>query len=188
MACIWYSLNIGIARASRLELLHSTFSITGCWMAREIETCIWNLNESHNGANSPFSIDRYKNISVVLILSMLLHKSSHAVRLRRVRVRFVAYSSRRQQEESYKSSIPDLQQLAHSPIQHGCSYLRMVVGSGARTRPSRSLPTLHSFQFRGLVQLHDAIDLAIRMLMILSRILLIRLHVDGGKRKEPGLC
>ena len=52
------------------------------------------------------------------------------------------------------------------------------------TCPSLSLPSLHPLQLRRLIDLHDTIDLSVRMLVVLSRILLLTLHVHGRDAEE----
>jgi hypothetical protein len=46
-------------------------------------------------------------------------------------------------------------------------------------RPSFPLPPTHPHQFRALVDLHNAVDLPVRMQMVLARVLLMGVHVDG---------
>ena len=54
-----------------------------------------------------------------------------------------------------------------------------MMRSRTRTRPSSTLPALHSLQLSRLINLYNAIDLSIRMHMILSRILFLRIHVHS---------
>ena len=56
-----------------------------------------------------------------------------------------------------------------------------------RTSPPSSLPPLHPFQLCGLVELYYTIDLSVGMLMILTRILLLTVHVDCRYTKVLGL-
>ena len=53
-----------------------------------------------------------------------------------------------------------------------------------RTRPSRALPTLHALQLRRLINLHDAVDLAVGMRVMLPRIHALAVHVHGRDAKE----
>lgn len=57
----------------------------------------------------------------------------------------------------------------------------------SRTRPASALPALHTFQLGVWSQLDYAVDLAVRMLMVLARILLLGLHVDGGDAEEASV-
>jgi hypothetical protein len=54
------------------------------------------------------------------------------------------------------------------------------------TRPAGSLPPLHTLQLRPCVNLHNAIDLAIWMRMMLSRKLFPRIYIHSRYAKEPG--
>ena len=53
-----------------------------------------------------------------------------------------------------------------------------------RTRPSGSLPSLHALQLRRLIELYDAVDLAVRMRVIPARINVLAVHVDGRDAEE----
>ena len=53
-----------------------------------------------------------------------------------------------------------------------------------RTRPASSLPALHTLQLRRLIDLYDAVDLAIRMRVMLARINVLAVHVDGCDAEE----
>ena len=53
-----------------------------------------------------------------------------------------------------------------------------------RTRPPGSLPSLHTLQLRRLIDLYDAVDLAVRMRVMLARINLLAVHVDGRDAEE----
>ena len=53
-----------------------------------------------------------------------------------------------------------------------------------RTRPPGSLPPLHTLQLRSLVNLYDAVDLAVRMRVVLARINVLAIHVDGRDAEE----
>lgn len=64
--------------------------------------------------------------------------------------------------------------------------LGIVMGSRPRTRPSRTLPTLHTLQLRGLVDLHDTVDLAVGMGVVLSRVDVFAVHVHGRDAEEAG--
>ena len=63
-------------------------------------------------------------------------------------------------------------------------HLRVVMGSRPWTRPSRTLPTLHTLQLRRLIDLHNAIDLAVGMPVILSRVHVLAVHVHGRYAEE----
>ena len=58
------------------------------------------------------------------------------------------------------------------------------MGSRPRTRPTRALPTLHALQLRRLINLHDAIDLAVGMRVILPRVYVLAVHVHGRDAEE----
>lgn len=51
-------------------------------------------------------------------------------------------------------------------------------------RPPSTLPSLHTLQLRRLIDLYYAIDLTIRMLVILSRVFLLRVHVHSCDAQE----
>lgn len=61
------------------------------------------------------------------------------------------------------------------------------MSSSTRTGPASSLPPLHTLQLGCLIELHNTVDLAIGVLMILSGVLLLTLHVDRGYAEELGL-
>ena len=56
-----------------------------------------------------------------------------------------------------------------------------------RAGPASSLPPLHTLQLGCPIELHHTVDLAIWMLVVLSRVLLLTLHVDRSNTKELGL-
>ena len=58
------------------------------------------------------------------------------------------------------------------------------MGPRSRTRPSLPLPTLHALQLRRPINLHHAIDLAVRMRMVLARVYLLTIHVHSRNAKE----
>lgn len=53
-----------------------------------------------------------------------------------------------------------------------------------RTRPARALPSLQAQQLRLLVDLYDAVDLAVRVRVVLAGELGDRGHVDAGDGEE----
>lgn len=59
--------------------------------------------------------------------------------------------------------------------------------AGPGRRPSRALPPLHAHELRRRVHLHDAVDLAVRVRVVLAPDLLgVRaVHEDGGDAEEP---
>lgn len=54
------------------------------------------------------------------------------------------------------------------------------------TRPPGPLPPLHALQLRRLINLHDAVDLAVRMRMVLAREDVFTVHVHGCDAEEAG--
>ena len=56
-----------------------------------------------------------------------------------------------------------------------------------RTRPPGSLPALHTLQLRRLINLYDAVDLAVRMTVMLARINVLTVHVDGRDAEKAVL-
>lgn len=58
----------------------------------------------------------------------------------------------------------------------------------ARTRPARLLPPLHAPQLRRVIELNNAINLSVRMLMILSSVLFLAFHVNRGDREVARFC
>lgn len=91
------------------------------------------------------------------------------MRLRSIGIHLVRDPPGRQKEQSNKRPSPDL---------------RVVMGSRPRTRPSRALPALHAPQLRRLVNLHDAVDLAVGMRVVLSRVHVLAVHVHGRDAEE----
>jgi hypothetical protein len=89
---------------------------------------------------------------------LLLQTSScsYTSRLRVTRLSLVTYPTRRQEE-----------QRDQSPSTH----FWIVMCARSWRRPTRTLPTLHALQFCSLVDLDHTIDLAIRMRVILTRVL-----------------
>lgn len=61
------------------------------------------------------------------------------------------------------------------------------MGTCTRRRPSSSLPALHSLQFSSFVNLNNTVDLSVRMLVILSRELLLRIHIHSRNAQEASL-
>ena len=64
--------------------------------------------------------------------------------------------------------------------------LRIVMGPCAWARPSGALPFAHAFQLGSLVNLDNAVDLAVWMSVILSGVYLLRLHPHGRDAEELG--
>lgn len=64
------------------------------------------------------------------------------------------------------------------------TYLWIMVCSRSWRCPSCTLPPAHALELRRLIQLHHTIDLTIWMLVILSRVLDFRIHVDGCDAQE----
>ena len=58
------------------------------------------------------------------------------------------------------------------------------MGPRPRTRPPGPLPTLHTLQLRRLINLHDAVDLAVGMRVVLTRVHVFALHVHGRDAEE----
>lgn len=59
--------------------------------------------------------------------------------------------------------------------------------SRTRASPASALPSLHPLQFSPLIDLHNAIDLAIRVDMILSSVHILTIHIDGSDTEKPRL-
>lgn len=57
---------------------------------------------------------------------------------------------------------------------------------GPRARPPGALPALHALQLCRLIELHDAVDLAVRVRVVLTRVNVLALHVDGHDAEEAG--
>ena len=53
-----------------------------------------------------------------------------------------------------------------------------------RTRPPSSLPPLHTLQLCRFINLYDAVDFAVRMRVVLARIDVLAIHVDGRDAEE----
>lgn len=85
--------------------------------------------------------------------------SSYASGLRVARLSSVTDPTRRQEEERDQS-----------PFTH----FRIVMSARSWRGPSCTLPTLHTLQLSSLVELYDTIDFAIRMGVILTRVLFCR--------------
>ncbi len=109
------------------------------------------------------------------------------MRLRLIGLRFIAYPACGQEEQRHQSSIAYLRLSTILFRNEREFYLRIMVGARTRRGPTRALPALHSLQLRCLVKLNDAIDLAIRMFVVLSGVLLLRLHVHSGQGEISGL-
>lgn len=60
------------------------------------------------------------------------------------------------------------------------SYFRVMMSSWPRAGPSSALPAAHSFELRRVINLYNAVDLAIWMLMVLASILLLAIHENGS--------
>ena len=61
------------------------------------------------------------------------------------------------------------------------------MGPRPGTRPARPLPSLHTLQLRRPVNLHDAVDLAVRMRVVLTRVHVFAVHVHGRDAEEAVL-
>lgn len=59
--------------------------------------------------------------------------------------------------------------------------------SRTRRRPSSALPALHALQLRRLVQLDNAIDLAIWMLVVLAQVFVLAFHVHRRDAQVLGI-
>lgn len=57
---------------------------------------------------------------------------------------------------------------------------------GSRAGPSSTLPALHALELGGVVQLNDAVDLAVRVLVVLARVHLLALHVHRRDAEVSG--
>jgi hypothetical protein len=113
----------------------------------------------------------------------------HVWRLRQIRRRLVTDPTRWQEEQCNECTSSDLVEhiriFAHSHNVAIHPYLRIMMRPRPRTRPPSRLPPLHPFQLRRLVELHHTVDLPIRMLMILTRVLLLTVHEHRRYTKEP---
>ena len=69
----------------------------------------------------------------------------------------------------------------------GIAHLRVVVRPGTWRGPASTLPSLHAFEFGGLIELDDTVDLAVRVLVILARVFLLAVHVHGGDAQVLGI-
>ena len=58
---------------------------------------------------------------------------------------------------------------------------------GPRARPPGALPALHALQLRRLIELHDAVDLAVRVRVVLTRVHVLAVHVHGHDAEEAGV-
>ena len=97
---------------------------------------------------------------------------SQRVWLRHARLELIADPPRREEEKRNQRSLP---------------HLRIVMRPWSRRRPASRLPPLHPLQFGRLINLYHAIDLAVRMSMVLARIFLFAVHVDGRDAEEAAL-
>jgi hypothetical protein len=61
------------------------------------------------------------------------------------------------------------------------------VSARSWTRPASSLPALHAFELCCIVELDDAVDLAIRVLVVLAGVFLLAVHPDGGDAQVLGV-
>lgn len=91
------------------------------------------------------------------------------MRLWSARIHAVRDPPGRQKEQSNKRPSP---------------HLRVVMGSRPWTRPSRTLPALHTLQLRRLIDLHNTVDLAVGMRVMLSRVHVLAVHVHGRYAEE----
>lgn len=94
--------------------------------------------------------------------------------LRILRVFLVANASGRQEEQGNQLPVP---------------HLRVMMRARAGTRPPSTLPALHAHNLRRalLVQQNNAVDLPVRMRMVLAAIRLLRPHIHGGNADEVAL-
>ena len=99
-------------------------------------------------------------------------KSLNTGGLRSSRLFVIRDPTRRQEEQRHKS-----------PVTH----LRVVMCACTWRCPSRSLPTLHTLQLRRLVQLHHAINLPVRVRMVLAGVFLLAVHVYRSDAQIAGL-
>ena len=60
------------------------------------------------------------------------------------------------------------------------------MGCRPRTRPPGALPPLHTFELRGRIDLHDAVDLAVGVPAVLARVHVLAVHVHGRDVEEAG--
>ena len=68
---------------------------------------------------------------------------------------------------------------------------RVVVGTRTQACPSGTLPILidrQPFELEGIVDADDAVDLAVRMLVVLACVLCLRIEVDGRDGHVEVLC
>ena len=56
-----------------------------------------------------------------------------------------------------------------------------------RRGPAGTLPALHALELCRLIELDDTVDLAVRVLMILARVFLLTVHVNGGDTQVLGV-
>lgn len=64
---------------------------------------------------------------------------------------------------------------------------RIVMCARPRRRPSSSPPSVHALQLGRLVDLDDAVDLAVGVRVVLAREDVLALHVHGGDAEEARL-
>lgn len=62
-----------------------------------------------------------------------------------------------------------------------------MMGAGAGAGPAGALPALHALELGAVVDLHDAVDFAVGVLVVLTAILVLGFHVDGRDGDEVGL-
>lgn len=58
---------------------------------------------------------------------------------------------------------------------------------GPRARPPGAPPAPHALQLRRLIEPHDAVDLAVRVCMVLTRVDVLAVHVGGHDAEEAGV-
>ena len=58
------------------------------------------------------------------------------------------------------------------------------MGPRPGTRPPGPLPSLHTLQLRRPIELHDAVDLAVGMRVVLTRVYVFAVHVHGRDAEE----
>ena len=61
------------------------------------------------------------------------------------------------------------------------------MGPRPRTRPPGPLPSLYTLQLRRPINLHDAVDLAVGMRVVLTRVHVLAVHVHGRDAEEAVL-
>lgn len=62
-----------------------------------------------------------------------------------------------------------------------------MMRAGPRARPPGALPALHALELRRPIDLHDAVDLAVRVRVVLTRVDVLTVHVRGHDAEEAGV-